>query len=216
MTQGRPYYLIRPHVTGEGRATVLLLHGRGADELDLLPLLEGWGESFDLVTVRAPHPLRPGYAWYDLKALGEPEPESFRQGLAYLEAVLQELPRRWPGLGRPLLLIGFSQGALMAVAAAGSMEVPALRGVAALSGYLPEGLPLPRPDRLAGLPIFWGHGRQDPVLPYAWGEAASDRLKGLKASVEFHAYQMGHAVIPEEVDHLRAWVAKLFPDDQRV
>lgn len=214
MTTAHPYYLIRPHVSGEGRATVLLLHGRGADEFDLLPLLGGWGESFDLVSARAPHPMRPGYAWYDLKALGEPEPESFQQGLAYLEALLEELPRRWPSLARPLLLIGFSQGALMAVAAAGSMEVPHLQGVAALSGYLPEGLTLSHPGALAGLPIFWGHGRQDPVLPYAWGEAAKQRLQGLNASVEFHAYQMGHAVIPEEVDHLRAWVAKLLPTAQ--
>jgi len=210
MTVAPPlYYLIRPARLGAGdvaQATLVLLHGRGADELDLLPLVEGWGDGFDVVTVRAPHPLTPGYQWYELKALGEPEAGSFAAGLQYLKTVLEVIPVRWPALARPWVLVGFSQGALLAVAAAGNFLLPNLRGVVALSGYLPEGLSFSHGERLAGLPVFWGHGRQDPVLPFTWGEAAVARLTTLGAIVDFHPYPMGHAVIPDEVSDLKQWL----------
>ncbi|MBX5467499.1 MAG: dienelactone hydrolase family protein [Firmicutes bacterium] len=202
------HYLIRPAPSPDADGgTLLLLHGRGADEYDLMPLAEGLPEWLTVVTVRAPRALHPGYQWYEMEALGVPEASSFAAALAYVAEAWHRLAEHGPALARPWFLGGFSQGALMAVAAAMGQTGVDPAGVVALSGYLPDTVPARR--ALTGLPIFWGHGLNDPVLPFAWGEQAARRLKELGAAVEFRSYAAAHAVTAEEVRDLRAWLERV-------
>jgi phospholipase/carboxylesterase len=201
-----------PPGASDGATVLVLLHGRGADESDLLPLGRALGEDVVVVCPRAPFDAAPwgygpGYAWYRYLGDDRPEPESFTASAdalaAFLEALRGELPLR-PG---KLLLGGFSQGGTTAL---GTTLARGLRvdGVVVLSGFLPSH---PEVDaaRAKGLPVFWGHGTHDPAIPHTLGERGRARLLEAGAAVEAHDYRMGHAIHPDEVDDLRRWAGSV-------
>ena len=194
---------------GEPQGTLVLLHGRGADERDLYPLLDALDPERRLlgVTPRGPLSLPPGGAhWYRLGGIPTPEPATFWPSFELLAAWLD-------GLQRPLVLGGFSQGAVMSWALGlgrGAAKRPA--AIVALSGFMPEaeGLELD----LTGLddyPIAIGHGAYDDVIPVQFGRLARERVEDAGADVLFREYPLGHTidpgVIPELQDFLRRAVA---------
>jgi phospholipase/carboxylesterase len=183
---------------------LLLLHGRGADEEDLLgiaPLLDG---RLLCVAVRAPLPAPglPGYQWHTSLATGNPEPVSMLQSLSRLRAVVAALPGAEPVDPARIFVLGFSQGAAMALALAAAE--PAVAGAIALSSFWP---PVAQAGALRGRPVFVGHGAADPVLPPSLGRAIRDTLTAAGADVEFHGdYAAGHAITPEELGDVDAWL----------
>ena len=194
---------------GEPQGTLVLLHGRGADERDLYPLLDALDPERRLlgVTPRGPLSLPPGGAhWYRLGGIPTPEPATFWPSFELLAAWLD-------GLQRPLVLGGFSQGAVMSWALGlgrGAAKRPA--AIVALSGFMPEveGLELD----LSGLddyPLAIGHGAYDDVIPVQFGRLARERVEDAGADVLFREYPLGHTidpgVIPELQDFLRRAVA---------
>lgn len=202
-----PYvYQIREPVE-ESRScpTLLLLHGLGADEQDLIGL-SAQLPTVRIVTLRAPYPYEIGFQWYRMSALGSPEPGMLDASQQYLDDFLErELPS-----GRDsgdLCLGGFSQGALMAAIYTLRTAGRGLRATVALSGYLPDGL---TPSaRLDGYPIFWGHGTEDEVLPWQMGAKAVEHLQSMGAEVRFHTYPMGHSICLEEMADLRGWLGEV-------
>ena len=165
--------LERP-AAGEPEGSLVLLHGRGADEYDLHPLLDALDPERRLhgVTPRGPLALPPGGAhWYRLGGIPTPEPETFWPSFAALAELLDGLPQ-------PIVLGGFSQGTAMTWALSLGRG-PAKRPLAiiALSGFVPnvEGLEIDVSD-LDGYPVAIAHGALDPVIPVDWGRAARDLL----------------------------------------
>jgi phospholipase/carboxylesterase len=200
-----------PHRTAPPRAAeppypcLLLLHGRGADEHDLLDLAELLDPRLLGISVRAPLPAPglPGYQWHTSLGAGRPEPGSMLQSLETLRAVLAALPAACGADPGRLFVLGFSQGAAMALAL-GSAMPQEVAGTIALSGYWP---PVARPEGLRGRPVFVGHGRDDAVVPLTLGRAVRDALAGAGAELEYHEeYAVGHGILPEELGDVAAWI----------
>jgi len=186
---------------------LMLLHGRGADERDLLPVVDYIAKGWNAVSIRAPFEFPGGgFAWYDFLREGGPEPKSLRQSLNRLASTLADIHDSNPTT--PFVLLGFSQGSLMALSVA-TLRPARLKGVVALSGYMPSDELLPAPiARLRGLPIFQTHARNDFVLPYAWAVATRDRLTRAGAQVTWLEHSAGHSIPLDAMDRVSTWLAE--------
>lgn len=217
-----PLQTIEVSATDRPAASVIVLHGLGADGTDFLP----FADEVDLSTIgpvrwvlpRAPvRPVTinggmPMRAWYDILSLegGRREDEAgLRQSMAQVLAlVARETARGVPS--HRIVLAGFSQGCAMTLLA--GLRCPQrLAGLAGLSGYLPlatstaaEAHPANR-----GLPLFLAHGSRDAVVAAERGRSSRDQLQALGWSVEWHEYPMEHSVCIEEVQALQAFLLRV-------
>lgn len=185
---------------------LLILHGRGADEGDLLGLAPALDPRLLIVAVRAPFPLGLGYHWYDLLHLGEPEPATFARSRALLERFIGEMVEGYGlGAGR-FYLAGFSQGAMMS--ATMTLSQPSrIAGTVLLSGYLPLQTRIETdPAALRGKPFFVAHGTHDPVIPVEASRMVNAHLAGLGASVTYREYPLGHQISEEELEDVAGWL----------
>jgi phospholipase/carboxylesterase len=193
-------------------ASVIWMHGLGADGNDFVPLvpeldLAGCG-ALRFVFPNAPHlpvTLNNGYvmpAWYDLLSLdlsrGEDEAGIRRSALA-IEGLIAREVARGVAPGR-IVLAGFSQGCAMALHT-GLRHAQRLAGIMALSGYLPLPglLAAEKHPANADIPIFMAHGTQDPVVSLAHAQASCNTLTRLGWRVDWHSYPMPHSLHPQEV-----------------
>jgi len=194
--------------------TIIAIHGRGADERDLAPIVEALGLSdVLLVTPRAPFAFPyGGYLWYGVAEEAIPDPETFGTSLKLLQKFVQEVRDGYPVNPEQLILLGFSQGTVMAYATA-LLQPSAFLAVVALSGYIPSqsGLPL-QLNQLEGFPVFISHGTNDPMIPARLGREASEILIRANADVTYREYPMGHEVTEEVIRDLKQWIRKQIPD----
>ena len=199
---------------GDPAGAIVLLHGRGTSEQDMLPLLDVFDPRERLVGAfpRGPLQLPPiGYHWYVVEQVGFPDPESFRATFQRLGAWLDGLHQR---TGVPIgrtVLGGFSQGAVMAWALGLGPGRPRPAGVLAMSGFIPT-----VPDfelQLAGLehfPIAITHGVSDPVISVELGRQARDRAKAAGADVAYRETDVPHIVDPRLIPGLVDWLDRRF------
>ena len=207
-----------PHPT----ASIIVLHGLGADGNDFVPI----AEEVDLRAVGAvrfvfPHaPAMPvtingGYAmraWYDILGtdLVRREDEAgLRRSQAMVEALIARERRRGVESMR-IVLAGFSQGCAMTLMT-GLRAAERLAGLVGLSGYLPlaDKIAAERTSINGDLPIFLAHGRHDPVIPIDRALASRDALVALGHPVEWHEYAMPHSVCPQEIADLNRWLLRV-------
>lgn len=191
----------------------MLLHGWGADADDLLDLGELLvGPEVSVVALRAPsaHPGGSGRQWYGLL----PQPD-----WSALPAARQDLRSRLEELGGsvPLdqtALLGFSQGAAMAIdvatgqGAEGQAGLP-LAALIACSGY-------PHPDWVPARPamrILLTHGEQDPMVPFAASEAVERMLREVGGSVRRIAFSGGHGIDPALFPVMRSFLEEGWQTD---
>ena len=209
--------------TGEQpAASIIVLHGLGADGNDFVPI----ARELDLSAVGPvrfvfPHaPVRPvtinaGYemrAWYDILAL-EGERREDEQGLRASQALVSDLiaQERARGIDASrIVLMGFSQGGAMTLLT-GLRHGERLAGLVGLSGYLPlaASTVAERSQANAGVPIFLAHGRMDPIIPFARAVASRDALAAMGYAVEWHDYPMEHSVCPEEIVDLERFLLRV-------
>ncbi len=201
---------LRPRRTAEGPPPALiLLHGRGADEEDLLGLSEYFDDRMLILSPRAPFPftLGGGYTWYDLEEIGKPDRAMFHESYGRLRTFLTEARERY-GLdpGRTFCC-GFSMGSIMAFAIA-LTEADRFSGVMASSGYIPEDAGMEfRWEGVKGKPFFIAHGIYDPVIPFAYSRRAKELLETHGALVTHREYDMGHQINEESLNDMIAWMA---------
>jgi phospholipase/carboxylesterase len=210
--------------TGDApRAAIIILHGLGASAQDFVPFVD----EIDLAPagpvrwVFPDAPVRPVtvnggmrmQAWYDILGLdfsvrGEDE-TGLRASAAEVQALIDREVARGIPAGR-IVLGGFSQGCAMTLLA-GLRAPQRLAGLLGMSGYLPLATTTAaeRSAANAATPVFLAHGRFDPVVPYAAGVASRDLLAALGQPVEWHEYPMQHGVVPEEVQHVEAWLRRV-------
>jgi phospholipase/carboxylesterase len=196
---------------GEPTGLLVLHHGRGADENDLLGLADVLDPQRRLLvaTPRAPLQLpgAPGWHWYAVPRVGYPDPATFRDTRARLARFHDELWER-TGLGpQHTVLGGFSQGAVMSYALGLDGERPAPAGILAFSGFVPqvEGW---SPD-LAGRPelsVFAAHGRHDPIMDVSFGRTARELLERGGIAVEYHESDVGHQIDPASIPPAITWL----------
>lgn len=196
---------LRP-ADGDPVAALVLLHGRGADEHDLWPLLDFLDPDRRLVGLAPGGPLQlppGGRHWYVVQQIGYPDPETFRDSYALLDAVPELTGVPW----ERTVIGGFSQGAVMAFALGLGAGRPTPAGIAAMSGFVPQvpgwELDLDRP----GLPIFVTHGRRDTAIRVEFGQAARDLLAPTPVDLTYRETDVGHHLDPHATGELRAWVA---------
>jgi phospholipase/carboxylesterase len=198
---------------GEAAGTLVLLHGRGADEHDLHPLLDALDPERRLrgLTPGGPLALPPGGRhWYRLGGIPTPEAETFWPSFTALAELLD-------GLQEPIVLGGFSQGAVMSYAL-GLGRSPAKRPAALLplSGFMPsvEGLELDLTG-LEGFPVAIAHGSLDPVIPVDFSRAAREALTDAGADVAYHESPIGHTIDPRIIPVLRGVIASAIDGRQQ-
>ena len=198
---------LRP-AAAEPEGLLVLFHGRGADEYDLLPLFDVLDPERRLLGVspRGPLSLPPGGAhWYALRQIGYPDPATFRSTYELLAAWLDELVAEH---GVPVALGGFSQGAVMSYALGLGAGRPRPAAIIALSGFIPtvEGFELDLSRPLP--PVAIGHGIHDDVISVEFGRDARRRLEEAGADVLYREYPYPHAVDPQFLMDLRPWITK--------
>jgi phospholipase/carboxylesterase len=195
---------------------LVLTHGRGADEHDLLPLADLLDPERRLVAVlpRGPLLLPPGGAhWYAVHQIGRPDPGTFLPTFAALDGWLGATAAAHRVAADRIVLAGFSQGAVMSYALGLAAERPRPAGIIALSGFVPTvpGFELGLEER-AGLPVAIGHGTQDPVIGVDFGRQARALLEGAGADVRYRESPMGHAIDPGYLAELRGWLEDVLGD----
>ncbi|HXQ21991.1 MAG TPA: alpha/beta fold hydrolase [Candidatus Acidoferrales bacterium] len=205
------------------RASVIWLHGLGADGHDFVPIVPelrlpdalGIRFVFPHASIR-PVTLNNGYrmrAWYDIKSLspgGRGDQAGLDESVAQIAGLMAAERAGGIDPGR-IVIAGFSQGGAVALHAALSYP-ERLAGVMALSAYLPFADELER--RLTGanrdLPVLQCHGRQDPIVAFPMGEAAHEWLEQHHYPVAWHEYPMQHAVCPAEIADIGDWLRTRF------
>jgi phospholipase/carboxylesterase len=188
---------------GEPAGALVLFHGRGADEHDLFPLLDVLDPARRLhgYCPRGPLSLPPGGAhWYVVPRVGHPDPATFAASYAEAAEWLDSLPHSRIVLG------GFSQGCVMALALGLGTGRPRPAAICGFSGFLPtvEGWELDTSRPLP--PVALGHGSLDPVIPVEFGRAARDRLAGAGADLLYEEYPLPHTLDPGFLATVQRWL----------
>lgn len=203
-------------------ASVIWMHGLGADGSDFVPLVP----ELDL---RACPPLRfvfpsaetmpvtwnNGYvmrSWYDIAGadiVNREDEGGLRKSQGQIEALIAREKARGIPASR-IVLAGFSQGCAMTLQT-GLRHPEPLAGLMCLSGYLPLAAKTAAERNPASLatPIFMAHGSADPVVPFLRGQQSRDLLQGLGYQLEWHEYPMQHSLHPQEIVDIGAWLTRV-------
>lgn len=217
-----PLETIELHPAGQAVASIIILHGLGADGTDFL----SFGDQLDLSAIgpvrfilpRAavrPVTINNGYkmrAWYDILGtqIERREDEAgLRESMREVQALINRERDRGVAAQR-IVLGGFSQGCAMTLLA-GLRYPERLGGLVCMSGYLPlaGSTAAERHDANALVPIFMAHGKRDPMIALERASGSRDALVKLGYSVDWHEYPMEHSVCMEEIEALNAWLLKV-------
>lgn len=202
-------------------AAIIWLHGLGADGNDFVPIIDQLQLPSDYaVRFIFPHaPVRPitinqGYqmsGWYDISTLSIVDEED-EAGIMESSAILKQLCEEQEADGinsSRIILAGFSQGGAIALHCGCRYPKP-LAGIMALSTYLvlAESLSEEISEYADETSVFMAHGRQDEVIAYEYGRQSMEQLEANNIEVQWHEYDMGHAVCLEEIQHIRQWLTQ--------
>ncbi|MCW2983148.1 MAG: phospholipase [Conexibacter sp.] len=197
---------------------LVLHHGRGADEHDLLGLADVLDPERRLHVVTPGGPLTipgwPGKHWYTVPRVGYPDPETFRAAHRALAEFHDDLWERTGLTPAQTVFGGFSMGSVMSYALGLDPSRPVPAGILAFSGFVPtvEGW---TPDvagrAAAGLRAFIAHGRNDPVMEVGFARQARALLEAGGVPVEYHESDAAHHIDPEHVPAATSWLAATLP-----
>jgi phospholipase/carboxylesterase len=201
---------------GEGpHPTILALHGWGANAFDLLGLAPLWaGGRLLVIAPQGPLvvPFGPspehghGYGWFPITMGAPPDPAAFTAAVDELRAFLLAAQQRYPIDPRKLVVLGFSQGGVMAYALALN-EPERFAGLAALSAWLPPALVQSvGPTRREQLPTLVQHGTRDPLIDVARARESVETLRALGVPLTYREYEMEHEISADSLGDLIAWL----------
>jgi len=213
----RPTFVERtasPRERTPGKPPLLvLLHGIGADEDDLASIAPELDPRFMVVSLRAPRPYHTGFAWFDIQWRADgtivPNVAQARETLAELVRWIEAAPARLGTDPARLYVLGFSQGAMMALGLLRTIP-ERLAGVVVLSGrFSDEVFPATaQPDAVARVPLFVAHGARDDVIPVASGRAIRDAFQPMTRDFTYHEYPIPHAISADEIRTIGAWLTQ--------
>jgi phospholipase/carboxylesterase len=193
------------------RGLLVLHHGRGTSEQDLLPLADVLDPQRRLLVVAPRAPLQlpgsPGYHWYAVPRVGHPDPSSFRASYRALANLHDELWERTGLTPEQTVLGGFSMGTAMSYALGLGPDRPAPAGILAFSGFIPtvEGWEPSLADRTATR-VLIAHGELDPVIDVSFARRARELLDGAGFDVDYRESLAGHSIDPADVSRAIGWL----------
>jgi phospholipase/carboxylesterase len=204
-------FLERP-AAGDAAGLLVLHHGRGSDERDLIGLADVLdpGRRLHVASPRAPLTLGgPGYHWYVVPRVGHPDHDTFHAAYGALAAFHDAL---WDRTGIPperTVLGGFSMGSVMSYSLGLGPDRPAPAGILAFSGFVPvvDGW---QPDLggRTGVRAFIAHGRQDPIMEVGFARRARELLEAGGLEVEYHESDAAHHIDPAHVAPAVDWLQR--------
>jgi phospholipase/carboxylesterase len=198
--------------SGTPEGLLVLHHGRGADEHDLLSLADVLDPErrLHVATPRAPLQLPgwPGYHWYVVPRVGYPDPETFGAAYSALADFHDELWERTGVAPDRTVLGGFSMGSVMSYSLGLAGDRPAPAGILAFSGFVPvvDGWEPSLADR-TGTRAFIAHGRRDPIMAVDFARQARELLESGGLDVEYHESDAAHHIDPAHVPAAVDWLA---------
>ncbi len=201
---------------GDPAGLLVLHHGRGADEHDLLGLADALdpGRRLHVVTPRAPLTLTgwPGHHWYVVPRVGHPDHDTFHAALGALAELHDELWERTGTAPERTVLGGFSMGSVMSYALGLAGDRPAPAGILAFSGFVPtvDGWQPSLADRTRTR-AFIAHGRHDPVMEVGFARRARALLETGGLPVDYHESDAAHHIDPAHVPAAVDWLAATLP-----
>jgi phospholipase/carboxylesterase len=210
MSEAELVFRERP-ATGDPRGLLVLHHGRGSDEDDLLPLGDVLDPErrFHVVSPRAPLQLAgwPGYHWYVVPRVGYPDRETFETAYRRLAGFHDALWERTGLRPEQTVLGGFSMGTVMSYALGLGTDRPAPAGILAFSGFIPvvEGWQ-PVLEGKRHVRVFIGHGRRDPIMEVGFARRAREHLEGAGFDVEYHESDVAHHIDGAHVAAAVPWL----------
>jgi phospholipase/carboxylesterase len=203
-------YRERP-ADGDPAGLLVLHHGRGADEHDLL----GLGDALDpqrrlhVVTPRAPLTLDgwPGHHWYVVPRVGYPDHDTFHAAYGKLAALHDELWERTGLAPQQTIFGGFSMGSVMSYSLGLGPGRPAPAGILAFAGFVPvvDGW---EPDLRRDTRAFIAHGRRDPVMEVGFARRARESLESGGLDVSYHESDAAHHIDPAHLPAAIEWVGE--------
>lgn len=197
---------------GDAPGLLVLHHGRGADEQDLLPLADVLDPQrrLHVVTPRAPLTLEgaPGYHWYLVPRVGFPDPDTFYAAYRALADFHDELWERFDLGPERTTLGGFSMGSVMSYALGLGPDRPAPAGILAFSGFIPtvEGWEPQIPRSTA---TFIAHGRADPIMDVDFARTARGVLETAGMTVDYRESEVGHTIDPTAIGAAASWLERI-------
>jgi len=194
--------------------TILTLHGRGANAFDLLGLAPYLcNGKFLMICPQGPleTPIGPGafgYAWYPMSMGGPPDIGAILSSREKLRQFIDACMKRYPIDTEKLVVVGFSQGGVMAYSLALS-KPERFAGLAVLSSWLPKEL-IPKLSinngAVQSLPTLVQHGSQDQMIEVQRAKDSVERLRTLRVPLTYRDYDMGHEITPRSLTDLSAWL----------
>jgi len=193
---------------GEPGGLLILHHGRGSDENDLLGLADVLDPErrLHVVTPRAPLALGgPGYHWYVVPRVGYPDHDTFHAAYQRLASFHDEVWERTGLKPEQTIFGGFSMGSVMSYSLGLGPDRPAPAGIMAFSGFIPtvDGW---QPDVPRDTRVFIAHGRRDPIMEVGFAQRANALLSEAGMGVEYHESDAAHHIDPAHVPAAQAWV----------
>jgi len=203
------FYKVEPPSCKEAgpHPTLILLHGRGADENNLFGLTSSFDPKLFVVSIRAPYRFPyGGYTWFDLDEQSRVNIDQLIEGCAALIQCLDDVQQKYPVDIKRIFLFGFSMGAMMSLTV--SLYNPdRFKGVIAHSGFLLQEARLKYQwNDLDGISFFIAHGTQDPIVPVELGRQAYQQLVDAKADVLYREYPVQHNISEESLSDAAVWL----------
>ena len=198
------YDLHRPADASDGCTVAVLLHGRGSHKGDLQALAPVLPDDWALVTPQAPYPgiewgYGAGWAWYRYVREDELVPETLEHSLGLLDGFLDGIDQVVGLATGRVVMGGFSQGGTTSLAY-GLTRPGSLAAAYNFSGVLAASVPLPEPEAArTATPVYWGHGRRDPNIPFVLAQRGRARLREAGVPLVTSDYDIGHWMVPEEI-----------------
>lgn len=201
------YKIVRPQPEDKKfYPCIIFLHGRGADENDLLPLSKYFGNEYFVISVRAPYEWDYGfgYTWFQMKGDFNPDMESLYESLNLLEKLLDEIPQKFPVDKNKIVTFGFSMGAVM-----GNLMLllhpERITSHISHSGYLPEGHDL-KFKSIENKSVFIAHGVHDQIIPIQLARRTKEIFTQLKAELVYKEYPIEHHISEDSINDIINWL----------
>ncbi|WP_413375785.1 alpha/beta hydrolase [Alkalihalobacillus sp. 1P02AB] len=202
------YELRQPRnmIPGEKYPALFVMHGIGSNEQNMLTLVNGLEDSCFIFSVRGHLPQGPGFSYFTIQGYGKPNREVFDEGIQKLTNFIDYASLKYEIDLEQVYLLGFSQGAIVAMTLAMTLGNK-IKGVVALSGYIPQFVKEEYKLKLGEhLSVFISHGEYDQVLPYEWGKENVDCFTKFGVPVTFKTYPEGHTVSEKNLQDFKSWI----------